>query len=37
MNLTKISAPELLDGTFEPAPGFHPDADKYAADLIAHV
>jgi hypothetical protein len=37
LDLARISAPELLDGTFETAPGFRLGADKYATDLIAHV
>jgi hypothetical protein len=37
MNLAKITRIELLDGTFETAPGLNLPADKYAPGLIAHV
>lgn len=37
MNLAKITSIELLDGTFETAPGLNLAADKYAPGLIAHV
>jgi hypothetical protein len=37
LSLSKISATELLDGTFGKAPGLNLGADKYSAGLIAHV
>ncbi|HEX3737900.1 MAG TPA: hypothetical protein VHV53_10190, partial [Solirubrobacterales bacterium] len=37
MNLTGITAIELLDEEFETAPGFNRAADKYSAALIASV
>ncbi|HEX5990601.1 MAG TPA: hypothetical protein VFY75_10360 [Solirubrobacterales bacterium] len=37
MNVAKITRIELLEGTFQTAPGLNLAADKYAPGLIAHV
>jgi hypothetical protein len=37
MELAKITAIELVDGSFERAPGYNPTADKYAGGIIAQV
>ena len=37
MNLAKISQIEILDGTFETAPGLNLGSSKYATGLLAHV
>jgi hypothetical protein len=37
MDLAKIRAPELIDGSFRRAPGLNLAADKYSAGVIAHV
>ena len=37
LSLAKISAIELLEGTFKTAPGYNPDADKYASGIVARV
>ena len=37
MRISKITAIEILDGSFAPAPGWNPAAKKYSAGLLAHV
>jgi hypothetical protein len=37
MDLAKITAIALLDGSFDPAPGFGRAAEKYAGGLVAGI
>jgi hypothetical protein len=37
LSLAKVTAAELLDGSFKTAPGYNPAADKYAVGIIAQV
>ncbi|MBS1884791.1 MAG: WYL domain-containing protein [Actinobacteria bacterium] len=37
LDLDRITAAQLLDGSFERAPGLNLGAEKYAAGMIAHV
>lgn len=37
LDLDKITAVEVLDGSFKRAPGLNLDAAKYAAGMIAHL
>lgn len=37
LDLDKITAIEVLNGSFRPAPGLNLDAERYAAGMIAHL
>ncbi len=37
LDLDKITAVQVLDGSFKRAPGLNLDAEKYAAGMIAHL